>query len=132
MFDAAFSFVYHFPFFLSCVACRGPDFCIQCLTRWSGSSSTCQVCSKNTTREILGTCETKVIDGVRVPIYRSCPSCKTLINHKEACNKTFYFGYNQLICLAFRQAYEMHWVQNSILLHLFGIIQTKFWWLALW
>lgn len=69
---------------------RPKSICWVCLKSWKSKES--QICgNKNcsTTGEynkILKTCDTKTIENIsNVPIYRACPNCYTLIEHRDAC-----------------------------------------------
>jgi len=78
-------------FRVSCGGCGGADWCWQCGGKWKSSGFT--VCGNSNCHtyhlnKILRSCKTKKSGStynVKIPEYRACPKCATLIMHNDAC-----------------------------------------------
>jgi len=90
---------------IKCLGCRGPDFCWSCAKVWKGSgmqicgNDKCQILLVN---DVLKTCpDKKLLNTVTtIPEIRACPSCLTLIFHKENCKHMKCGGCGKSFCFS--------------------------------
>ena len=82
---------------MNCNFCKSKGysytFCWTCKNDWKSTGTSYYVCGNDTCamntelQKVLESCETKVIDNIKVPKVRACPSCNKAIEHRHGCRR---------------------------------------------
>eukprot|EP00483_Globobulimina_turgida_P001936 UN01938 len=92
-------------FRMSCSACKGPDWCWNCLQRWKGggliycSNANCQLIRDvNQSLREAPLITPGYLKNVKIPKTRACPMCLTFMEHIDKCKHMTCVGCTGKFC----------------------------------